>query len=85
MSDNERRELEIAFVEFKATVTEWMSGTTEYRKSLCSKIDSIIDRMNKLPCDKRSGFYDAVNRQLGIMWVIIGGVVVKILSDWIGK
>ena len=70
---------------FKATVTEWMSSTTEYRKLLCAKIDTIIEKFSKLPCDKRAGFYESISRQITAVWAILVLIIGAIIASWIKK
>ena len=85
-------DIERDLVGFTAKVTEWMNSTTEYRKSLCSKIDDInkkLDETSKkfadLPCRERSGWHTSVNRQLNFIWLAVGGVILKLVADWVQK
>lgn len=60
-------------------VTSWMETTTEYRKSLCQKLDIITDRVSNLPCSERRG----LGTQVKVIWGLIVGVIILIISDWI--
>lgn len=73
-------------------VKNWMDTTIDYRKSLCEKInelkvgqDKIFVVLDSLPCDKRSGYYQAISRQLKFMWGVLAGVLVGIIHGWIKK
>ena len=48
--NKELQELRISVVSHQSKVDEWMTTTTEYRKTLCEKIDKINDVLIKLPC-----------------------------------
>jgi len=59
-------------------VNNWMNTTTDYRRSLCEKIDELRagqKEMNialgRLPCGERKGWYNSTNRQIAFMWVMI--------------
>ena len=68
---------------FIAKVSEWMLSTTEYRKSLCTKIDTINDKISELPCKERKGFYTSVSNQMRIMWGFISAIVLAVIVEWV--
>ena len=82
MTDDDTR---IKLAEFTAKVTEWMVSTTEYRKALCSKLDIITDRLNKLPCDRRVGFYESVSMQMKFIWGVMVILVGAIIAEWVKR
>jgi hypothetical protein len=70
-------------------VENWMTSTTEYRKSLCSKIDAIqqnqhriSDEINSkivsLPCSKGHDVH--VDRQLNAIWWIVSVCLLGVVS-----
>jgi hypothetical protein len=64
-------------------VSNWMESTTEYRKDLCRKIDIITKMVTDLPCKERKGIYESVNKQLGIIWIVVSCVIVAVFAEWI--
>ena len=83
--ENDLKDLEIKIGVLTERVTRFMEVTTEYRKSLCGKIDDINKKMSDLPCKERKGVFDSINRQIMFMWIILGGAIAKIITDWAGK
>ena len=81
--NKELQELRISVVSHQSKVDEWMTTTTEYRKTLCEKIDKINDVLIKLPCKERSGWYSSINRQIKFLWGITGAVIIAIIAEWI--
>lgn len=70
-------------------VANWMSTTSDYRKQLCEKIaelkngqDKIFCILDKLPCDKRSGYYQSISRQMKFIWGVVAGIVLAIIKEW---
>jgi hypothetical protein len=68
---------------FIAKVGEWMNSTTEYRKTLCQKVDIIKDNMALLPCKERKSWYGAMDKQVRILWGFVGAIVLAIVYEWI--
>ena len=71
MEKDDRESMEkikIDFASFTGEVRQWMSTTTEYRQSLCKKVDTINDYLSKLPCSERKGWYQSMSRQMVFMW-----------------
>lgn len=64
-------------------VNNWMETTTDYRKSLCFKLDKIQDKLDTLPCPSRIEHTNNINFQLKALWTVTGGMVLAILSEWI--
>ena len=82
--DEKIQALQIELASSTASVKSWMETTTEYRQSLCGKIDEIRIAMSNLPCKERKAWYQAMNRQVGFMWAVIAifiGLVVKDMLD----
>jgi hypothetical protein len=61
-------------------VTNWMESTTQYRKDLCAKIDHIATKMDNLPCDKRIGWWQSMNKQMNFIWGILFVVVTALIT-----
>ena len=80
--NKEIEQIKIELSGFKASVESWMLTTTEYRQSLCHKIDDILIRLNDLPCKERKGWYASFGRQLNFMWVILSGMILAIIADF---
>ncbi len=59
-------------------VENWMASTTEYRQSLCSKIDALNTKLDGLPCSKGHDLH--VDRQLGAIWWIVSVCMVGVIS-----
>lgn len=64
-------------------VEGWMSTTTDYRKALCTKVDSIIDKVSALPCKERKAFYDNASIQLKLLWSILVLMLGAIIVEWL--
>ena len=71
-------------------VENWMESTTEYRKSLCSKItetnskiDKMTDKMNNLPCRERIEGTKSIKLQLKALWILVSATLLGIISEWI--
>ena len=64
-------------------VENWMETTTEYRKSLCTKIDKISERLDHLPCPARQEITKNIHTQLRALWVIISAIFFGIIAEWI--
>lgn len=74
-----------SILEYIAGLKEWQNTTTEYRKSLCSKVDEINNKLAKLPCDKRISIYESLDKQVKILWGAFAIVLIKALIDWLNK
>lgn len=55
-----------------------MDSTTEYRKSLCSKLDALNVKLDSMPCSKGHDIH--VDRQLGAIWWIVSACLVGVVS-----
>jgi hypothetical protein len=77
--DSERRRNDDSRIDvLTERVENWMASTTEYRKSLCAKLDTLRDDITKLPCSKGHDMH--VDRQLGAIWWIVSVCLVGVLS-----
>ena len=65
---------------FTAKVTEWMEGTSEYRRSLCTKVDAIKQSIAELPCPQRKGMYESITKQIGFMWGLLSVIVLALIT-----
>jgi len=83
--DDKFNELKNDVSAFTAKVTEGMETTTEYRKSLCFKIEEVKTTISNLPCKERFFWYQSANKQIKWLWTITGGMILAILKDWIEK
>lgn len=52
-------------------VENWMESTTEYRKSLCAKLDVINSRLNELPCKAAGEERMSIRRDIGWLQKIV--------------
>jgi hypothetical protein len=83
---DELAELKVTIATFTAKVDEWMGTTTEYRKSLCNKLDKLsdkhdllVEKFSNLPCGERKGWYTSMGKRIQVtMWSI--GLLVGILG-----
>ncbi len=62
-------------------VKNWMETTTEYRKTLCSKIDIITEKLSELPCKERKSWYQNMDRQVKFMWGAFAITVLVLVFD----
>lgn len=67
MSEEDR----VSLARLEEKVTQWMETTTEYRQSLCSKIDSLYKRFDKLPCRERSLGTKLLWAALGVLGTLV--------------
>lgn len=65
-------------------VSIWLDTTTEYRKNLCAKVDSINSHLFDLPCKERRGLYEGVSNQLKVLWGLVTAIVLIIIAEWMG-
>ena len=65
--DSRINEMDKELASFTAKVTEWMTTTTEYRKSLCAKLDALKER----PCREANQF----KLVWGVLLIVIGATV----------
>ena len=70
--EERRRNGDIQLEILTERVNNWMESTTEYRKSLCAKLDIINARMNELPCKQAEEFTKSLKND--ISWLQRGAV-----------
>lgn len=63
-------------------VSNWMETTTEYRKTLCHKIDVIQEELRELPCPERRGKYESLSVQVKAIWLFVVGIILSIISEY---
>ena len=80
---DDRRSTDVQIEVLTERVENWMATTTEYRKSLCAKLDHINERMNNLPCKERIENTKSVHMQLKALWVLVSAAFLGVLSEWI--
>ena len=73
----------IAIARLEEKVTHWMETTTEYRVSLCNKIDKLFQKFESLPCKERSEIYKGLAVREKLIWGAIG-VVATLLFIHLG-
>jgi hypothetical protein len=66
-----------------AIVAEREKTTQIWRVKVDSELGKINEKLALLPCSERKGWYSSMNRQVGLLWSITIGVVVKVIWDWI--
>lgn len=59
-------------------VSNWMETTSDYRKSLCTKLDTIMIKIDNMPCSK--GHDETVDKQLNGLWWLVGISLIGVLS-----
>jgi hypothetical protein len=64
-------------------VNRWMETTTDYRISLCQRLDKIQDQLNNLPCDVRCEETKNIKQQILALWACTGGMMIAIISEWV--
>ena len=64
-------------------VENWMTTTTEYRKSLCSKLDEIKSEMDKLPCATRIEHTKGIDNHIKALWVAVSAIFLAIVTEWV--
>ena len=86
----ERRKEDSRIEVLTERVDNWMGSTTEYRKALCDKvdasnrkIDALSDKISLLPCRERVEGTKGIKVQLKALWLVTGGMVIAIISEWI--
>jgi hypothetical protein len=72
--------IETNWANYSKSFDEWKKESKEWRIRFCEKIDKIIDKLDKLPCDERKGFYQSINRQVTFMWVILGSYILALVG-----
>jgi hypothetical protein len=70
----ERRESDHRIDILTERVENWMESTTEYRKSLCSKIEQINQRLNMLPCREAEQVSKGIRSD--ISWLQRGAIAI---------
>ena len=74
----ERRKEDRSILVLSERLNTFMETTTEYRKSLCAKLDTLRDDIIKLPCSKGHDMH--VDRQLGAIWWLVSLSLVGVVS-----
>lgn len=69
--------------EYVGGLKEWQATTTEYRKSLCEKIDKIKEQIFNLPCKERVSLYKNFGIQIKFLWALMIIILTAIISEWI--
>jgi hypothetical protein len=77
---NDLNKLSQEVAEHRGKVDEFIINTVNYRKDLCGKMDKLFNLFSNLPCKERSGWYKSMDRQVGFMWVVLGGLLLAILT-----
>ena len=83
MSEGLRRMDDERIARLEERVNNWMSTTTDYRKSLCDKLDRVMTKIDALPCPSRIEHSKHIDFQLKSLWAITGGVVLAIIAEWV--
>ena len=78
----EIQDLKVEIAGFTSKVGSWMETTTEYRKSLCDKINIINEKIADLPCKERKAWYQSTGRQVGFMWLVLAILLVAVLGSF---
>lgn len=81
MPEKELEELKITLAVLTERVESWMTTTNEYRKSLCSKIDSIQDKLANLPCEFGNARYQGLATQVKWMWGLLCSIIVLAFTE----
>ena len=67
----ERRANDTKIEVLTARVEEWMEQTTDYRKSLCSKMDIVLTKLSSLPCKQAEEVTKSMRIEIGWLQKII--------------
>ena len=81
--DERRRNEDTRIDVLTERVENWMETTTEYRKSLCSKLDKLNDRLNDLPCPSRVEQTKNIHTQLKALWILVSAGLLGIIAEWV--
>lgn len=79
----DRRSSDVQIEVLTERVENWMKTTTDYRLSLCQKLDRLQDRLDKLPCDVRCEETKSIKLQIKALWVIVTASLMGIISEWV--
>lgn len=80
----ERRRSEDTRIEvLTERVENWMKTTTEYRVSLCSKLDRIQQQLHDLPCPQRMEQSKNIHTQLKALWILVSATLLGIIGEWV--
>ena len=83
MEQERRRNGDIQLEILTERVNNWMETTTEYRKSLCSKLDAIKNEVNKLPCSARIEHTKGIDQHIKALWVAVSAIFLASVSEWV--
>lgn len=64
---------------------EVKSVLKESNESLISELRKLSDALLLLPCKERATWYRSMNRQVGVLWAFIAGIVLAIFSKYVNK
>ena len=68
---------------FTAKVSEWMETTTEYRRSLCKKIDEVKEKINELPCPERAEANRGMRAEMNWIRGLIAAILLALAGLWL--
>ena len=90
--EQERRSYDKNLAVLEERVENWMSSTTEYRKALCAKLDTVLLRIDvinekiaKLPCDAGETQYKDLRFQLYSFIGVFSAILITVFIKWITK
>lgn len=81
--EERRRDTDVQIEVLTERVENWMNTTTEYRLSLCSKLDKIQQQLHDLPCPARIEQTNGIKTQLKALWVLVSATLVGIIGEWL--
>lgn len=76
MSEEEVSSLKKELAVLTERVNNWMATTSDYRISLCSKLDSIKDSLEQRPCS----VHEQKLKSIGVLWNIVWFIIPTLLG-----
>lgn len=80
MNERLRRMDDERIAKLEERVANWMETTTDYRRSLCTKLDKVMSKLDELPCPARVEQTKDIHRQLSSLWKIVWFTVPSIVG-----
>jgi len=81
MGDEEIAVLKAEFRNLVEKVDRNAEISENWRVLFCGKLDKVLDRLQSLPCDKRS----YIPTQINALWGVIVLLIAAIIGEWVKK
>ena len=66
--------------EIKTDITEIKNSVISLDKTTTLMINTVNERVTKLPCDTRKSWYQSMSRQIAFMWIILGVYILALFG-----